>query len=91
MGDVEMDGDSRVYHVKLDSSGRLLIPAEARERHQISVGDTMVVIEDKFGLRVKTRDELLADAQAYFAALVPSDVLLSDEVNQDRRSEHERD
>jgi bifunctional DNA-binding transcriptional regulator/antitoxin component of YhaV-PrlF toxin-antitoxin module len=86
-----MEGEPRVYHVKLDSSGRLLIPSEARERHQMSAGDTMVVVEDKFGLRVKTRDEVLAEAQAYFATLAPPGVLLSDEINEDRRAEHERD
>jgi hypothetical protein len=42
-------------------------------------------------LRVKTREQLLAEVQAHFAKYVPRDVLLSDEVNQDRRAEHERD
>jgi bifunctional DNA-binding transcriptional regulator/antitoxin component of YhaV-PrlF toxin-antitoxin module len=77
--------------VKLDSSGRLLIPSEARERHQMSAGDTVVIVDDGSGLRVKTRDEVIADAQAYFAKLVPRGVLLSEEVLQDRRSEIERD
>lgn len=86
-----MEDKSHVYHVKLDSSGRLLIPSEARERHHMAAGDTMVVVEDEFGLRVKTRDELLAEARAYFAKLAPPDVLLSDEINQDRRAEYERD
>lgn len=86
-----MESANQIYHVKLDSSGRLLIPSEARERHQMSAGDTMVVVEDQFGLRVKTRDEVLAEAQAYFAKLAPPGVLLSDEINEDRRAEHERD
>jgi bifunctional DNA-binding transcriptional regulator/antitoxin component of YhaV-PrlF toxin-antitoxin module len=86
-----MESASQVYHVKLDSSGRLLIPSEARERHQIASGDTLVVVDDSFGLRVKTRDEVLAEAQAYFAKLAPPGVLLSDEINEDRRAEYERD
>jgi bifunctional DNA-binding transcriptional regulator/antitoxin component of YhaV-PrlF toxin-antitoxin module len=86
-----MDGKEQVYHVKLDSSGRLLIPAELRDRHRIATGDTLVVADDSFGLRIKTRDEVLAEAQAYFAKLAPPGVLLSDEINEDRRAECERD
>jgi AbrB family looped-hinge helix DNA binding protein len=82
---------SQVYHLKVDSSGRVLLPAEARERHRIVGGDTLVVTEDMFGIRLKTRDEAIAEAQAYFATLAPSSVLLSDEINQDRRTEFERD
>jgi len=86
-----MESASQTYHLKVDSSGRLLLPADARERHRIATGDTVVVVDDTFGLRIKTRDEVLAEAQAYFAKLVPRGVLLSDEVNEDRRAEHERD
>jgi len=86
-----MDGAKQVYHVKLDSSGRLLIPSEARERHQMASGETLVVVEDEFGLRVKTRHEVLAEAQAYYSKLAPPGILLSDEINEDRRAEFERD
>jgi hypothetical protein len=50
-----------------------------------------VVVEDINGLHIKTRDQLLAEVQAHFAKFVPRGVLLSDEVNEDRRAEHERD
>jgi AbrB family looped-hinge helix DNA binding protein len=80
-----------IYHAKIDASGRLVIPAEARERHHINEGDTVVVIDDAQGLRVKSFDQALADVQDYFATLAPPDVLLSDEINADRRSEAERD
>jgi bifunctional DNA-binding transcriptional regulator/antitoxin component of YhaV-PrlF toxin-antitoxin module len=86
-----VESEKQIYHVKLDSSGRLLIPSELRERHRIASGDMLVVADDSFGLRIKTRDEVLAEAQAYFAKLAPPGVLLSDEVNEDRRAEHERD
>lgn len=86
-----MESEKPVYHVKLDSSGRLLIPSELRDRHRIASGDTLVVADDSFGLSIKTRDEVLAEAQAYFAKLAPTGVLLSDEINEDRRAEFERD
>jgi AbrB family looped-hinge helix DNA binding protein len=86
-----MQNEPQFYHLKVDSSGRILLPSRARERRHIANGDTVVVVEDENGLHIKTREQLLAEAQAYFAKFVPRGVLLSDEVNEDRRAEHERD
>jgi AbrB family looped-hinge helix DNA binding protein len=86
-----MSGEQQIYRLKVDASGRIALPSESRERHRIASGDTLIVVDDSLGLRVKTQDEVLAEAQAYFAGLAPSDVLLSDEINNDRRAEHERD
>jgi len=86
-----MESTPQTYHLKVDSSGRILLPSDARARHRIANGDTVVVTDDNAGLRIKTLDEVIAEAQAYFARLVPRGVLLSDEVNEDRRSEIERD
>jgi AbrB family looped-hinge helix DNA binding protein len=83
--------EQQVYHLKVDSSGRIAIPAEARERRRIAPGDTVVMSHDAFGMRVKTLDEVIAEAQAYYARIVPRGVLLSDEVNEDRRAHNERD
>jgi AbrB family looped-hinge helix DNA binding protein len=86
-----MQDKQQVYHLKVDSSGRIVLPAEARARNHIAEGDTVVIIEDSQGLHVKTHDQVVAEAQAYFANLAPPDVLLSEEILQDRRSEIERD
>ena len=86
-----MRAERQTYHLKVDSSGRIVLPAEARARNHIAEGDTVIVVEDGNGLHVKTRDQLMAEVQAYFASFVPRDVLLSEEVLQDRRAEHERD
>ena len=83
--------EHRVYHAKLDASGRIVIPAEARTRNKIKEGDTLVVVEDDHGLHLKSLDQALAEAQDYFATLAPPDVVLSGELIADRRSEHERD
>jgi len=88
---MRMESAPQTYHLKVDSSGRILLPSDARERHGIANGDTVVVTDDTGGLRIKTLDEVIAEAQAYFAKLVPRGVMLSDEVNEDRRSEIERD
>jgi len=86
-----MQEKQQVYRVKVDSSGRIALPAEARERHHIANGDTLVAIEDEKGFHIKTREQLLAEVQELFAQHVPRGVLLSDEINAERRAEHERD
>ena len=86
--------EQHIYHVshaRVDSSGRIVIPAGARERHHISEGDTLVVVEDQQGLHVKSLDQAIADAQAYFATLAPAKRILSAELLADRRAETERD
>src|SRR5580704_19444126 len=81
----------QVYRLKVDTSGRILLPSELREDRHIEGGDTVVVVKDSLGLHIKTLDELLRDVQAEFAKHVPRGVLLSEEVLADRRSEIERD
>lgn len=86
-----MQGEQQVYHLKVDASGRIVLPAEARQRNHIAEGDTVIITEDAEGLHIKTRDKVLSDAQAYFAKLAPAGVSLSQEILKDRRSESERD
>lgn len=86
-----MPDKQQIYNLKVDSSGRIALPSEARQRRHISTGDTVVVIEDDDGLHIKTREQLLAEVQEQFARHVPRGVLLSDEINAERRSEIERD
>ena len=86
-----MSADQQIYNLKVDASGRIVLPSESRERLHIAGGDTVVAVEDDSGLHIKTRDQLLAEVQALFAKHVPRGVLLSDEINAERRSEIERD
>jgi AbrB family looped-hinge helix DNA binding protein len=86
-----MSGEHQVYHLKVDSSGRIVLPSETRQRHHIAGGDTVVIIEDDSGVHIKTRDQLMAEVQTHFAKFVPKGVLLSEEILRDRRSENERD
>lgn len=90
-GNHPMSAERQVYPLKVDSSGRIVLPSHTRQRLNVTGGDTVVIVEDESGVHLKTRDQLLAEAQAYFASFVPRGVLLSDEVNADRRSEIERD
>jgi bifunctional DNA-binding transcriptional regulator/antitoxin component of YhaV-PrlF toxin-antitoxin module len=85
------DQGSKIYHVTIDSPGRVVIPAEARRRNQLGTSGTVIVVDDGHGLHLKSPDQAIADARAYFASLAPPERILSDEIVADRRSEAERD
>ena len=85
-----MQDKQQVYNLKVDSSGRIVLPSEARQRRHIAEGDTVVVIEDDDGLHIKTREQLLAEVQAYLPISCRAGSS-SPRDNADRRSEIERD
>lgn len=85
------DHESKIYHVSIDGAGRLVIPAEARQRNQLGSSGTVIVVDDGNGLHLKSPEQAIADAQAYFASLAPRERILSDEIIAERRSEAERD
>lgn len=83
-----MEGlEPRTYHTKLDGSGRIVLPAELRQRHHLAEGDTLVVIDDEGGLRVKPFDQLVQEAQDYFRRVIPAGVSLSEQLAAERRAE----
>jgi AbrB family looped-hinge helix DNA binding protein len=86
-----MSTERQVYNLKVDPLGRIVLPAQTRERLHIAGGDTVIIVEDECGVHLKTRKQLLAEAQAFFATIAPPDVMLSEEILQDRRSATERD
>jgi len=87
-----MEGqEPKTYHTKLDASGRIVIPAEVRQRKRLSEGDTIVVVDDDQGLHVKTLDQAIAEAQAYFRRHIPDDVSLVDQLIAERREEAKRE
>ena len=86
-----MPTENQIYHLKVDSSGRIVLPADVRARNFISEGDSLIMVADEHGLHVKTRGQIKAEVQAYFATLAPANVILSDEILADRRTESEHD
>ena len=86
-----MQTEPQVYRLKVDNSGRIVLPADLRQQNHIAEGDTIVVVKDNHGLHIKTLDQVITEVPAEFAKHVPRGVLLGDEVNAERRSEIERD
>ncbi len=87
--EAKIGDQGKIYHSKVDSSGRIVLPADVRLRQQIHTGDQVVLIEGRDGLQVKTLQQAIHDAQALFAQLAPLDVLLSEELIRERREEAE--
>ena len=76
-----------VHRVKIDTSGRIVLPASVRQRWGVTEGDSVLVVDDTDEVRIETAADALKEAQAYFAGLVPRDVSLADELIAERRAE----
>jgi len=79
------------FTVRLDGSGRILVPAKVRKHLKLRKGSTLIGTLDKQRLVLNTRDEALRRAQEYFSQFRPAGRLLSDELIEDRRKEARRE
>jgi len=83
--------EPRTYQTRLDGSGRIVLPAELRQRHHLAEGDTLLVVEDETGLHVKPFEQVVREAQTYFRSVIPPGVSLADELVAERRAEAVRE
>lgn len=88
---ISSDSSPLQHHVRLDSAGRVVIPADLRRRWQVDQGDTLLITEDSSGVRLQTQAEALRQAQEYFCALAPANESLVDELIAERRKEAARE
>jgi DNA-binding transcriptional regulator/RsmH inhibitor MraZ len=80
------------FAVKLDGSGRILLPAKVRKQLKLEKGAVVIGRVEKEQLILWTRAEALRKAQAYFSQFRPKGgKLLSDELIEDRREEARRE
>jgi AbrB family looped-hinge helix DNA binding protein len=79
------------YRVRVDSAGRVLIPAGSRQRLGIGQGDEVVVEVDDRGIRITTAAQALKEVQEYFATIKTPGVSLVDELIRERREEAARE
>lgn len=85
-----MDSHDRyheTYQARVDSVGRVLIPAPSRHRLGIHRGDTLIVEVDDQGIRMRTSAQALRDAQALFARIAVPGESIVDELLRGRREE----
>jgi len=80
------------YRAKVDGAGRILIPAELRDRHGIKPGSSVRITENAAGrIFLEPAEAVLREAQQYFQSLGPADVLWSDQLIAERRREAKRE
>lgn len=75
------------WHTTIDSSGRVLLPAELRQLANLEPGMSVVWVKDESGLHLKSLAQLLAEIQEYYRSLGPADELWSDALIEQRRIE----
>jgi AbrB family looped-hinge helix DNA binding protein len=69
---------SGTYHLTVGDRGRIVVPAEVRERTGIGEGTALVMIESPDGLVLLTRDQLKARVRADLAGLGLVEELLTE-------------
>jgi AbrB family looped-hinge helix DNA binding protein len=73
--------------VKVEKSGRILIPAAIRRRFDIKEGTEVILRVDEDGIQVRTREQALARIRKRLRRYIPEGRLLSEELIQERRAE----
>jgi len=80
------------FKVRVDGTGRILIPADLRKRAGMKPGATVTITEGPSGRVVlEPALALLREAQDYFRSIAPAGALWSDELIAERRKEARRE
>ena len=77
--------------VKVEKSGRILIPAAVRRQFGLKEGTEMILRVDEDGIRLGTREQALDRVYARLRHYIPEGRILSEELIQERRAEAERE
>jgi AbrB family looped-hinge helix DNA binding protein len=80
-----------IMQVKVSEGGRVVIPAELRDKYRIEVGDTVVWLDDGDGLRLSSRRDGIRRAQAILAKYKQPGESVVDEFLRERREQAERE
>lgn len=77
--------------VKLEKSGRVLLPAAIRRKLNLKEGAEVLLRVDETGIQMGTREQALTRIHQRLRRYVPEDRVLSEELIQERRSEAQRE
>src|SRR5674476_727105 len=72
--------------VKVEKSGRILIPAAVRRRFDLKEGTEVILRVDEDGIQMGTREQALARIRKELRRYIPEGSCLSEELIQERRS-----
>lgn len=79
------------YKGKVDSAGRVLIPAELREKMDVRPGSVVTITAGNGKIMLEARSAAVRAAQKYFRSLAPESETWSDELIAERRREARRE
>jgi AbrB family looped-hinge helix DNA binding protein len=77
--------------VRVDTAGRVVIPAELRQKLGIKPGQELTLAEDALGIHLQTFDHAVSAAQEAFAPFRISGQSVVDELIRERRNEAQRE
>lgn len=77
--------------VRVDTAGRVTLPAELRHKLGIEPGQELILAEDNQGIRLQTFDQAVRAAQEAFAPYRTPGQSVVDELIRDRREEAKRE
>ena len=77
--------------VRVEKSGRILIPAAIRRQLNLKEGTEVILRVDETGIRIDTREQALARIRKRLRRYIPEGSCLSEELIQERRAEAERE
>jgi AbrB family looped-hinge helix DNA binding protein len=86
-----IDKVHETYRARVDSAGRVLIPATSRQRLGIGQGDEVLVEVDDRGIHITTAAQALKEAQELFSRLKKPGESVVDELIRERREEAARE
>jgi bifunctional DNA-binding transcriptional regulator/antitoxin component of YhaV-PrlF toxin-antitoxin module len=84
-------GEHAMSTARVSEGGRVVIPAELRTRHGIAIGDSLLWVEDEYGLRLVSPRAALRRAQQIAARYKRKGVSEVDEFIRDKRAEAARE
>lgn len=79
------------HAVKVGPGGRIVIPAQLREKLGVKPGDTIWLEEDNEQVRISSVRQTIRKAQELVRQYVPEGVSLVDDLLAERRAEAERE
>jgi AbrB family looped-hinge helix DNA binding protein len=88
MKNVQLTESTRV---RVDTAGRVVIPAELRQRLGIKPGQELILSETPGGIQVQTFRQVLTDAQDFFAHYAIPGKSVVDELIRERCDEARRE
>lgn len=77
--------------VKLEKSGRVLIPAAIRRKLNLKEGAEVLLRFDETGVQLGTREQVLARIHEQLRRYIPEGRVLSEELIEERRAEAKKE